>query len=142
MATLKEFTLLEGETILAQIEGDAYNDSPNPIIQMVAAFVKIIMLIFGLKLRTYIIATNLRIVQVEKRTILWGMLPGDTIVITLNKSSIQSVGYAMNVSFFVFKKFYFLMANMSGMLRITYKGSKEDLIEACRQMDKVVCEAK
>ncbi|NDV65458.1 hypothetical protein [Bacteroides sp. 224] len=142
MARLKEFTLMEGETILAEIEGDAYNDSPNPIVQLITAFLKVFWLILGIKLRTYIIATNLRIVQVDKKTIFWGMLPGDTCVITLNKASIQSVGYAMATSFFIFRKFYFLMANMSGLIRITYKGNEKQLIEACNQIDKIVCEVK
>ena len=142
MANLKEFTLLEGEVIVSQIEGNAYNDSPNPIVQLIAGFFQIFWLILGIKLRTYIIATNLRIVQIDKKSLLWGMLQGDTSVITLNKASIQSVGYAMATSWFVFRKYYFLLANMSGLIRITYKGDKEQLIETCRQMDKIVCEAK
>lgn len=139
MATLKEFTLLEGENVLAQIEGNAYNDSPNPIAKLIGFFVKIFWLIFGVKLRTYIIVTNLRIVQVDKKTLLWGILPGDTIVLTLNKASIQSVGYAMATSWFIFRNFYFLLANMSGLVRITYKGSEANLMKACREIDQIVC---
>lgn len=139
MATLKEFTLLEGENVLSQIEGDAYNDSPNPIAKLFGLIVKIFWLIFGVKLRTYIIVTNLRIVQVDKKTLLWGILPGDTSVLTLNKSSIQSVGYAMATSWFIFRNFYFLLANMSGLVRVTYKGSESNLIKACQEIDKLVC---
>lgn len=138
MTKLKEFTPLEGETIVAQVEGDAYNDSPNPIMQIFMAFVKIIWMILGVKRMTYLVITNLRIVEVTKKTILWGILPGDTSVITLNKRSIQSVGYEMATSWFIFKKFYFVLANMSGATRITYKGNEKKLIETCVLVDQVV----
>ena len=62
MVKLKEFSLLEGEEVLQQIEGDAYNDSPNPIMRLIAAVVRIIWLILGVRFRAYIIVTNMRIV--------------------------------------------------------------------------------
>ena len=49
MVKLKEFSLLEGEEVLQQIEGDAYNDSPNPIMRLIAAVVRIIWLILGVR---------------------------------------------------------------------------------------------
>lgn len=142
MAKLKELVLLEGETVRAEIEGNAYNSSPNPIAKLFAFFIKIFWMIFGVKLRTYIIATNLRIIQIDKKTILWGILPGDTSVLTLNKTSIQSVGYAMATSWFIFRSFYFLMANTSGLVSITYKGNQEKLTAACMEINKIVCETK
>jgi len=99
---------------------------------------KIFWLIFGVKLRTYIIATNLRLVQVNKKTLLWGILPGAVLVLTLNKSTIQSVGYGMTSSWFIFRKYYFALANMSESLHITYQGNSEDLIKACKLIDSVV----
>lgn len=141
MKTLKEFKELEGENVLEQIEGDAYNDSPNPFVRLINGIFRIFLLILGVKLRTYIIITNLRIVQVTKKTVLWGILPGDTEVVTLNKKSIQSVGYSMATSFFIFKKFYFLLTNASGVVRITYNGKLADLENACAKIDKLVSEA-
>ncbi len=138
MANLKEFTLLEGETIVAQIEGNAWNTNPNPIAQLIAGIAKIFWAILGIKLKTHIVATNLRIVRIDKKTILWGMLPGAATVLTLNKSTIQSVGYAMRSSWFIFRKHYFLLANMSAELQLTYSGSKKDLVEACRLIDGIV----
>jgi len=138
MTNIKEFTPLDGENVLAQIEGDAWNDSPNPITQFIMMIMKLFWAIFGIKKRTYIIVSNLRVVQVDKETILWGILPGSVSVLTLNKSTIQSVGYAMASSWFIFRKYYFVLTNMSALLRITYKGSKENLIEACNMINKVV----
>lgn len=142
MAKLKELVLLEGETVRAEIEGNAYNHSPNPIAKLFGFFVKIFWIIFGVRLRTYIIATNFRIIQIDKKTILWGLLPGDTAVVTLNKTSIQSVGYSMATSWFIFRSFYFLLANTSGLVCITYKGNQEQLTAACTEINKIVCETK
>jgi len=138
MTNIKEFTPLKGESVLTQIEGNAWNDSPNPIARLFGVFAKFISAIFGVKLRTYIIVTNLRVVQVDKKTILWGILPGAVSVITLNKATIQSVGYSMASSWFIFRKYYFVLANMSGLLRLTYNGDKDRLIEACNIIDQVV----
>lgn len=140
MATIKEFIPLEDEVILTQIEGDAFNDSPNPIAKLIGAVMRILYMIIGIKLRTYIIATNKRIVQIEKKTIFWGMLAGDTAVYTLNKNNIQFVGYMTAVSWFIFKAHYFVISNMGGLLKITYKGSGEDLSKSCAIFDKIICE--
>lgn len=140
MTKVKEFNPLPGENVLTQIEGNAWNDNPNPITRLITSFLKFIWSILGVKLRTYIIVTDMRIVQVDKKTILWGILPGSLEVVTLNKSSIQSVGYAMASSWFIFRKHYFLLANTSGLLRLTYEGKKENLIEACAIMDRIVAQ--
>ena len=105
-----------------------------------ASIVKFMNAIFGVKRRTYIIVTNLRIVQVEKKTILWGILPGAVDVLTLNKATIQAVGYAMASSWFIFRKWYFVLANMSGTLKITYDGNKDKLIESCTILDNIVAQ--
>ena len=140
MTNIKEFSPLSGESVLTQIEGNAWSDSPNPIARLITGVVRLIWAILGVKLRTYIIVTDMRIVQVDKKTILWGLLPGAVNVLTLNKSTIQSVGYAMASSWFIFRKYYFLLANMSGILRLTYKGDSKELIEACRILDSVVAQ--
>jgi len=136
----KEFSPLEGESVLTQIEGNAWNSSPNPLASLMASIVKFMNAIFGVKRRTYIIVTNLRIVQVEKKTILWGILPGAVDVLTLNKATIQAVGYAMASSWFIFRKWYFVLANMSGTLKITYDGNKDKLIESCTILDNIVAQ--
>ena len=71
---------------------------------------------------------------------MWGILPGETDVITLNKATIQSVGYSMRSSWFIFRKWYFILANMSGTLLITYKDDKDKLIESCTILDKIVAQ--
>jgi len=140
MTNIKEFSPLDGESVLTQIEGNAWNSSPNPLASLMASITKFFSAIFGVKRKTYIIVTNLRIVQVEKKTILWGILPGAIDVLTLNKATIQSVGYSMRSSWFIFRKWYFILANASGLLLLTYDGNKDKLIESCTILDKIVAQ--
>ena len=140
MTKIKEFSPLEGESVLTQIEGNAWNSSPNPLASLMTSIIRFFWAILGVKLRTYIIVTNLRIVQVDKKTILWGLLPGAVDVLTLNKATIQSVGYSMRSSWFIFRKWYFVLANVSSSLLLTYKGDKDKLIESCHILDKVVAQ--
>lgn len=46
----------------------------------------------------------------------------------------------MESSWFIFRKFYFLLANASGLIRITYKGNEENLKRACARIDQLVTE--
>ena len=135
---VKELTLLEGETLVDGVQGDAWNDSPNPIARLISAIAKILWLILGIRLRTYVVVTNLRIVQIERKTILWGLLKGNFLVLTLNRNSISSVGYGMQSSWFISRKYYFALANASGLTKITYKGSKEQLAQFCSNLDKLI----
>ena len=47
MAQLKELMLLEGEEVSFQLEGNAYTESSNPIIKLIAAIFRLIGKIFG-----------------------------------------------------------------------------------------------
>jgi hypothetical protein len=140
MTNIKEFSPLDGESILTQIEGNSWNSSPNPIVSLIASLIKLIMTILGVKRRTYIIVTNLRIVKVAKQFLFWGLLTGNVDVLTLNKTTIQSVGYSMRSSWVIFRKWYFVLANMSGEILITYKGDKNKLLESCTILDKIVAQ--
>ncbi len=82
--------------------------------------------------------TNKRIIQVDKRTILWGIIPSDTSVLTLNKRTIQSVGYAKAVRWFFFKTIYFSMSNMVSTTKITYKGSLDEVAEIVKSVSELV----
>ena len=139
MKKLKEFTPLEGENVLTLIEGNAWNDNPNPIVQLIMFYVKIVYFILGIRFRTYIIVTDRRIVQVDKKRILW-LIPVAVRVITLNKSSIQSAGWAMASSWLIFRKYYFVLANTRNYVKIIYEGGKAKLIEDCRILDSVIAQ--
>lgn len=140
MKKLKEIILIENEEKLYQIEGNAYNDSPNPLIKLVNSIFRIFWLIFGIKLITYIVVTNRRIIRVDKKTILWGIIPSDTTVSTLNKRTIQSVGYAKAVRWLFFKTIYFRLENMTENISITYKGSLNEVSDIAHKISELVSE--
>ncbi len=137
---LKELVLFEGEEVLYQIEGNAYTSSNNPIEKLMAAIVKLFWMIFGVKLKTHIVATNKRVIQIDKKTILWGMMTGDVSVITLNKATIQSVGYRHVVRWFFIKTSYFALVNTMSRLDITYKGKKDELGTLVAEFSRLVLE--
>ncbi len=137
---LKELVLFDGEKVLYQVEGNAWSSSSNPLEQLIAGFFKIFWVIFGVKLTTYIIATDKRIIQVDKKTILWGMMTGNVAVITLNKKSVQSVGYQHVVSWFFWKTSYFVLANITSVIHITYKGNRDELGNIVAEFSRLVSE--
>ena len=140
MKKLKEIVLLENEEKLYQIEGNAYTDSANPLTKLIIAIFRIIQLILGIKLNTYIVVTNRRIIRVDKKTILWGIIPSDTGVSTLNKRTIQSVGYAKAVRWLFFKTIYFRLENMTENILITYKGSLNEVSDIVHKISELVSE--
>ncbi|MEA3497285.1 MAG: hypothetical protein U9R42_14755 [Bacteroidota bacterium] len=140
MSKLKEVILLENEEVLYQIEGNAYTDSPNPLVKLMTSIFRIFWIILGIKLKTHIVVTNRRIIQVNKRTILWGIIPSDTGVYNLNKKTIQSVGYEKLVRWLFFKTIYFTLINMNAGIKITYKGSINDVSNIAQKISEMVSE--
>lgn len=140
MSKLKEVILLENEEILYQIEGNAYTDSSNPLVKLITSIFRIIWIILGIKLKTYIVVTNRRIIRVDKKTILWGIIPSDTTVSTLNKRTIQSVGYAKAIRWLFFNTIYFKLENMTENISITYKGSMNDVSDIVQKISEIVSE--
>jgi len=140
MSILKEVILFDNEEILYKIKGNAYTDSPNPLVKLIVSLLRIIWIIIGVKLKTYIVVTNKRVIRVDKKTILWGLIPKDTVVSTLNKKTIQTVGYAKSVRWLFFKTIYFKLENMTEMINITYKGKIKDLAEMTHKVSELVSE--
>ena len=140
MSKLKEVVLFENEESLYEIQGNAYTDSPNPLVKLIVSILRIIWIILGVKLKTYIVVTNKRVIRVDKKNILWGMIPKDTVVSTLNKKTIQSVGYAKAVRWLFFKTIYFRLENMTEMVNITYKGALNDIADMTLKISELVSE--
>lgn len=140
MSKLKEVVLFEGEESLYEIKGNAYTDSPNPLVKLIVSLLRIIWIILGVKLKTYIVVTNKRVIRVDKKTILWGIIPKDTVVSTLNKKTILSVGYAKAVRWLLFKTIYFKLENMTEQVNITYKGKIKDIADITLKISELVSE--
>ena len=139
---IKEFVPLDNEGVLKEIKGNAWSDDPNPIMRFIMFFVKIISFILGIRRRTHLIISNLRIVQVDKSYLLW-ILPVGMDVTSFNKSSIQSVGYRMRSSWLIFRKYYLVLANANSAgkkLMLTYRDGKKSLIETCNIIETVIAQ--
>ena len=140
MSKVKELVLLENEEVLYQVEGNAYTDSPNPLTKLITSLFRVVWIILGIKLITYIVVTNRRLIKIDKKTILWGLIPSDIDVTTLNKKTVQSVGYSKAVRWLFFKTIYFKLENMTEIVRITYKGSLDDVANIVLKISEIVSE--
>ena len=137
MAQLKELMLLEGEEVTFQLEGNAYTESANPIIKLSAAIFRLIGKIFGWSLRTYIVITNKRIVRIDKEKLFW-VIPRNTVVLTLPKSSIREIGYAQAVRWLFIKTLYFRMETFTEKTMIAYKGSLKEINDIVSKVAKLI----
>lgn len=131
---IKELFLLENEEILYHVEGNAYSGAHNPLVKLYMMVVEIIVMIFGVKLTTYIIATNMRIIRVDRRTGFWGLVPTSIDIITMNKHSIGTVGYSYVTRWFLFKTAYFTINEIN----IKYKGSNSELAKIVSEFSRLI----
>ncbi len=139
MAQLKELMLLDGEEVAFQLEGNAYTESPNPIIKLIAAIFRLIGKLLGWSLRTYIVITNKRIVRIDKEKIFW-VIPRNIIVLTLPKSSIKEVGYAQARRWLFIKTLYFRMQTFTENTSIAYKGSLKEINDIVSKVSTLIGE--
>ncbi len=134
---LKEVVLLEGENILFQIEGNAYTESPNPLVKLLASFTRLIGKLLGHSLRTYIVVTDKRVIRVDKEKSFW-VIPKNTVVLTLTKSSIKEVGYAQAVRWLFVKTLYFQLQTLTENTKIAYTGSLEEVNKIVLKVSEII----
>ena len=139
MAQLKELILLEGEEISFQLEGNAYTESPNPIVKMIASIFRLVGKLVGWSLRTYIVITNKRIVRIDKEKIFW-VIPKNILVLTLAKSSVKEVGYAQARRWLFIKTLYFRMQTYTDNTSIAYKGSLNEVNDVVTKVAELITE--
>lgn len=141
MKNLDEVILFEGEEVLNKIEGDAYNDDPNPLMKLAGFFTKIIFFVLGISQKIYMVQTTNRILLVEKGMILW-FIPRDTKSIALSKEAIDYVGYTQARRWLVFKSLYFNLALRSGQAyEIKFTGKLPELVNIANGMNKGLFQA-
>ncbi|MBT3234567.1 MAG: hypothetical protein HN353_01310 [Bdellovibrionales bacterium] len=135
MSKLKEVILMDGEQITFNIEGDAYNDSPNPVAKLVGVIIRVLGQLIGMSQRVYIVKTTNRLLLVSKNVIFW-KIPKDTEVRTLSYTAVDSVGYAQAKRWLVFSSLYFQLSLRSGEnFRVKYQGTLPELSELVSSMN-------
>ncbi|MGK0291383.1 MAG: hypothetical protein ACI86H_002851 [bacterium] len=134
---MKEVVMLDGEEKLFELEGNAFTESSNPVLKAIMGLVRIIGMILGHSLKTYIIITNQRVLRVDKETAFW-VLPRNTAVTALTKKSIMEVGYEESIRWFFIKTLFFRFQSSTENTRIAYKGNVNDLNEMVTKVSAVI----
>jgi len=99
--------LMEGETLVMEIEAELWASSSNPIVRFFGGISKFISMIFGFKKSGYVVVTNKRVVQVAK-TITCYCCGGGKDVKYLLPSSLKEVGFRKQATFGCFCPSYHL----------------------------------
>jgi len=119
-----------GETLLASLEGDAYNVSPNIVYRLMGLIERIVAILTGSPRKVYIIVTDTRVITIETQKSFWVI---DKTITARNylPRAINRVGYMLQRDFLVFKSHYFEF-NATGMslpLMIKSKDGKQKVYE-------------
>ena len=95
-----------GEKIIASLEGDAYNVSPNIIYRILGFIERIIAIITGSPRKVYIVITDTRVITIETKKAFWVI---DKMIRARSflPRSITRVGYVLGRDLLVFKSHYF-----------------------------------
>jgi len=84
--------LMEGETLVMEIEAELWATSSNPVARFFGAIAKFFATIFGYRKSGYIVVTNKRVVQVEKVVTCYCCGGGKNVKYLL-PSSLKEVGF-------------------------------------------------
>jgi hypothetical protein len=93
MAELKSgLILIEGETLVMEIEAELWATSSNPIVRFFAGIKRFFAMIFGYRVSGYVVVTNKRVVTVSKFVTCYCFTGGKKIKYLL-PSSLKEVGF-------------------------------------------------
>jgi len=118
---------MEGETIIAEIEGEMWAASSNPIARLIGKILKILNLILGIRQAGYLVLTSNRIIFYKKSVALW-VFPTFLESSSLLPQAVSSVGYIRKGSFLgCFCPTYYLqiLQNNGTEIVIQVKGATE-----------------
>jgi hypothetical protein len=118
----KYMPLESGEYVLCDLQGNAYNLSPNIFARLAALFEKLFSIVLGCPKTAHVIVTNKRIIVVEFQKMFWVFLASASAKSVMPRS-IGSTGYRFARSLIFFRSHYleFIQGN-SGTLVKSAKG--------------------
>lgn len=125
----KYVSLVEGETVVQEIEGDAYNEDSNPLARLIGSIIRVISIILGFRMKSHVIVTDKRVIKIDFEKILWFIDKGVT-AISMTPRSIANVGYSNTRTFLIFKTRYFILGTSGGNILIKFKGNDKTLFDA------------
>jgi hypothetical protein len=128
----KYMPLTNNETILASLEGNAYTQSHNIIMKLVAFFVRIISVILGMPRKVYIFATENRVITIETSKWLY-FFDGSIRARSYTPRSISNIGYVFKREG-IFKSHYLEFSSGSTNYLIKSKEGKEKVYEILEKL--------
>ena len=101
----KYMPLEEGETVLQEMEGNAYNFGSSVISRLFCMIERIVSVVSGTTSKVHLITTNRRVITIEVNKVLW-FIDGTVLSRSFTARSVNSVGYRLARSFLIFKSHY------------------------------------
>ena len=124
----KYMPLAEGEEIISQIEGDAYNTSSNVIMRFIAIFMRIIAIITGSTQKVHVYVTNYRVITVEIGKFLW-FFDASINARLYTPRSVSQMGYSLSRDLLIFKTHYLEFSSSSINYMVKSKNGKDKVYE-------------
>lgn len=118
---------MENEKVIAELEGELWASSSNPISRFFGLILKILFFIFGFRQSAYLLLTSNRIIFYKKMVGFW-FFPIQVENFSLLPQALSSVGYIRKGSFFgCFCPTYYLqiLQNNGSETLIQIKGATE-----------------
>lgn len=101
----KYMPLGEGETVVQEMEGNAYNFGYNVIARLIGVIDRILSVITGTTRKIHIVVTDRRIIIVEISKVFW-FIDGSVLARSFSARSVRSAGYRLARSLLIFKSHY------------------------------------
>jgi len=129
----KYISIFDGEEILKEVEGNAYNQDSNPLARLIGTIIRIISIILGFRMKTHIVITNKRVMRIDFKKVLWFINKGVK-VMSMTPRSIGSVGYSNERVYLLFKSRFFILNTTTEQVYIKFKGNDALLKDTVNQV--------
>jgi len=93
----QQLTLLEGEKVVFQLEGDVFGGGSNPLTQAWARVQAFILKILGTRVKAKLVVTDQRVIEYRETVTCW-CIPTAVDLKVLLPHSVKEVGYVRNTS--------------------------------------------
>jgi len=133
----KYISIFEGEEVLKEVEGNAYNQDTNPLARLIGNIVRIISIILGFRMKTHIVITNKRVIRIDFKKVLWFINKGAK-VMSMTPRSIGSVGYSNERVYLLFKSRFFILNTTTEQVYIKFKGNDSLLQDTVNQVSQLL----
>jgi len=134
--TKKYMPVLVDEEIVCELQGDAYNMSPNIFSRFFGMIEKIISWLLTIPKISHIIVTNKRVIVVEARKFLW-FFTWSVISNSYAPSNVVKHGYAMLRSYIFFRSHYLIFGVVGENLYIKSDQGKVKVDEVNQAITKL-----